>query len=92
MSAQDKYTLEVPNGLAFSEFGYESRVVAPPVDATCLRQSWQSGDDRRLSDWHLLATALSLMAPSLRKSIEPEMMETPPQRWCQEPSMTWISW
>jgi hypothetical protein len=32
ISAQDKYTLQVPNGLAFSEFrGYEGWQAAPSV-------------------------------------------------------------
>ena len=35
MSAQDKYTLKVPNGLAFSEFrGYEGWQVSPSVMTT----------------------------------------------------------
>lgn len=42
ISAQDKYTLKVPNGLAFSEFsGYEAWQVVPSVKTapTSLRSS-----------------------------------------------------
>jgi hypothetical protein len=41
MSAQDKYTVKVPGGLAFSEFrGYEAWQVSPSVrTATCSLRS-----------------------------------------------------
>jgi hypothetical protein len=44
MSAQDKYTLRLPNGLPFSEFrGYENwRVVSVSQTATFSRWRWQT--------------------------------------------------
>ena len=72
MSAQDKYTLKVPNGLAFSEFrGYEAwQVVSISQDGGLLAAILANPvmiDAYRAA---FLATASrSPMAPSWRKSI-----------------------
>ena len=55
ISAQDKYTLQVPDGLAFSEFkGYEDwQVIAISQNGGHDRRDpRQSRDDRRLQGGH----------------------------------------
>ena len=50
ISAQDKYTLQVPNGLAFSEFrGYEDwPVIAISENEPYCCDRGESGNDQRL--------------------------------------------
>jgi hypothetical protein len=55
ISAQDKYNVKVPGGLAFSEFrGYEAwQAISISGNAQgCRCDPWQSRDDRRLPGWH----------------------------------------
>ena len=90
ISAQDKYTVEVPGGLAFSEFrGYEDwSVVAMSenggVFAVILGIPSQS---LPLGKACPAMASLSQMVPSWRKSIgtRKNKTRTPVSQWCRVP-------
>ena len=97
ISAQDKYTVQVPGGLAFSEFrGYEGwQVIAVSQTGDLIVAilgnpeiiaAYQSGVPGTAS--------LSPMAPRWRRSIGTRRrVRRPPLRhWCRTPCMTSISW
>ena len=52
ISAQDKYTLQVPGGLAFSEFrGYESWPVISISENGCVMPGWPASPRKVGGDW-----------------------------------------
>ena len=95
MSAQDKYSLKVPNGLAFSEFrGYEAwQVVSISQDGDLMAailanpvmiDAYQAGVPGNGKPFP------GRQAGEIHRN--PKKMEVFPRRRCQAPSMTWISW
>ena len=97
ISAQDKYTVRVPNGLAFSEFrGYEDWPViaisenegklAVIVGNPAMIAAFKEGVPGNGS--------LSPTTPRWRKfiGIRKNKRRTLVSPWCQAPSMTLISW
>jgi hypothetical protein len=96
MSAQDKYTVKVPNGLAFSEFrGYEGwQVVSISQDGALIAAILANpamidaylagvpGNGKPFPDGAKLAKIHWI----------PKKMETFPAGRCQAPSMTSTSW
>ena len=96
VSAQDKYTLKVPNGLAFAEFrGYEDwsviaisqngGAVAAILGNPVMIDAYKAGYPATASPFR--------MAPRWRRSIGTRrwMPMNPVRRRCQAPSMTLIS-
>ena len=95
-SAQDKYTLKVPNGLSFSEFrGYEAwQIVSISQDGNLIAailanpvmikayQAGVPGNGKPFPDGSKMAK-IHWNRKRWRRS---------PQRRCQVPSMTSISW
>ena len=97
LAAQDKYALQVPGGLAFSEFrGYEDwQTVAVSQNGklieTILGNPAMIGPTTRA----FRATASrSPTAPRWRRSIgtRRRLTRSPVTRQCRTPCMTWTSW
>ena len=97
ISAQDKYTLQVPGGLAFSEFrGYEGW----PVIAI----SENGGKIAAIMGNSAMIDAFKEGVPGNGKPFPDgarmakihwtpkNKRRTPVSQWCQVPSMTLISW
>ena len=97
ISAQDKYTVQVPNGLAFSEFrGYEdwqTVSVSQTEDAT-RRDPRQSRDDRRLPGRRSRQRqAFPRRLQDGEDPLEPEKeCGGPRPRRCRTPCKTSTSW
>jgi hypothetical protein len=96
ISAQDKYTLQVPGGLAFSEFrGYEGwpviaiseneGLIAAIVGNPVMIDAYKEGVP---GNGKLSQMALRWRSIGARKSKK----RTPDSQWCQVPNMTLISW
>jgi hypothetical protein len=96
ISAQDKYTLQIPGGLAFAEFrGYEGWPViaisenggkiAVIMGNSVMIDAYKEG---------VPGNGKPFPAPGWRKSIgsRKNKRRTPVSQWCQGPSMTLISW
>ena len=96
IAAQDKYTLKVPNGLAFSEFrGYESwqvvsisqngNLIAAILANPVMIQAYAAGipgNGKPFPDGSKLA----------KIHWNPKSWRRSPQRRCPVPSTTWTSW
>ena len=96
ISAQDKYTVKVPNGLAFSEFrGYESwQVVSISEDGPLIAvivanplmiKAYEAGvpvNGKPFPDGAKMA----------KIHWNPKRTSTSRIRQCRAPSMTWTSW
>ncbi len=95
MAAQDKYTLKVPGGLAFSEFkGYESwQVVSISQDGPLMAAILANPVMIKAYQAGIPANGRpSPMAPSWPRSIGSRKRWRPSlQRRCRAPSMTWTS-
>ena len=97
ISAQDKYTVQVPDGLAFSEFkGYEDwQVIAVSQTEELLVPILGNPEISRPTRPAFPATAsLSPTAPRWRRSIGQRRRARRPRlrRRCRTPCMTLISW
>jgi cytochrome P460 len=97
MSAQDRYTLKVPNGLAFSEFkGYEGwRTIAVSHNGGLLAVIL--GNPAMIDAYKAGVPGNGKPFPDGAKIAKihwnPKTNETAPvSRWCPVPSMTLISW
>ena len=97
ISAQDKCTVKVPNGLAFAEFrGYEGWPVIA-ISATGGKIAVIVGNPAMIDAIRKACPAtasLSQTAPRWRKFIgtRKNKRRTPVSQRCQVPSMTLISW
>jgi hypothetical protein len=98
ISAQDKYTVQVPGGLAFSEFrGYEdwqtvsvseieaviNVILANPVGIDVYRAG-VPGNGKPFPD----GSKIAKIAWKQKKSTE----APDPTRWCRMPCSAWVSW
>ena len=97
ISAQDRYTMQVPDGLAFSEFrGYEDwQVIAVSQSGDLLVAILGNPEIIAAYLPAFPATArLSQTVPRWRRSIGTRRrVRRPPLRhWCRTPCMTSISW
>ena len=96
LAAQDKYTVKVPNGLAFSEFrGYEAwQIVAVSQSGNLIEVIL--GNPVMIGAYGpaFPATAsISPTAPRWRRSTGMrKRVRRPPPRRCRTPFMTSISW
>jgi len=97
ISAQDRYTLKVPNGLAFSEFrGYEGwQTISISYNGGLLAVIL--GNPAMIDAYKAGVPASGKpfpTAPKWRRSIgtQKRTRQPPVSRWCPVPSMTLISW
>ncbi|WP_291560455.1 hypothetical protein [Bradyrhizobium sp.] len=97
ISAQDKYTVQVPGGLAFADFrGYEGwQVIA--ISENGGKIAVIMGNPAMIDAFKEgvpTTASLSRTAPGWRKSTGSRKSKspTPVSQWCRGPSMTSISW